>query len=474
MSDVEIWFRDPHSYVRECVKAGVSNLIWKYGTLAKYDIDAHRHACHYYPENRNFRVAVIGDQGMVVMDRHHNIFDPLAVYPVWTYGEHRIETLESWMASDCTPEMRERAMAEDRPTNEIPVIGQAHCVALNSLPNAKRAVEKKFWNLLAELQGDYPDCTLHIHGGNTFSRLCSGSFKSVDFYPRTQASMGLILPNGRSVTKRNMRDHMKWIHLLGFTITELQDPKMRCIFNIKAMEWAAENWNNRDDISSRPGPLSIAEVGVLARGGTPEPKLTKRPTRSRGKMKPLPGDKLYCGACSFADTCHLYREGSVCTVPSTDVAKLVELFGSRDSTKIIEGLGALISFDLERLEEGREHEVENNELDPHVTKIGDAVFKHGTTLAKLIDPSLRSAAVAINVGKGAAISVGEDKTPQALASQAVAALEAGGVPRDQITVEMIQKCIATGGNSTDLELIIASEAAKYSLPSFDEPIDIDP
>lgn len=470
-TETELWFRNPHSYIRECVIAGVRNTIWDRSLLRRLAIDPQRHAIHFYPAAQDFTTAAIGDQGMAVMDRQHGIGNPKAVYPVWQYGANTIETLEQWTATDCTEELRDRALAAGRPIDEIPVLGQRHLVAVAGLPNLTTGVGRKFFLLLEDLQHDYPHCTLHVSGTEAWASLFGRNIRSGDLNPRASAAKGFImLPNGRTVTMGDVWRHRKWLDLIGCAGSDLREPRNRCLFNIQAARWAAKNWDSRQDFELPTAPLGPVGLAALINGRNPERlKPRRRATRRRSQRNGRPlgpniGDKLYCGACSYANSCRQYREGSVCSVAGTDASKLAELFNSRNSDRIIEGLGLLIETDLERLDEGRQNEVADGELDPHVTKLGDNLFRHGTALAKLVDPRLRSAAVAINLNAGPA-QRDEDATPQALAANAVAALEQGGVPRDQISAEMVMKCMAADGDDTGLELIIAAEAAKYALPS---------
>ena len=462
-TEKEVWFRNPHSYIRECVLGGVRRVIWDRGVLRKLGIDPQRHAAHHYPITQDFLVAAIGDQGMAVMDRQHGWWDPLAVYPVWEYGQQDLDELERWMADDCTEELRARAIWLDRPPDEVPVLGQRHMVAVIRPPSLGSGVGLQFFGLLQDLQADYPDCVLHVHGIYSYPKLFGSNIRSVDIDARFRASMGEVqFPNGRRVKQEHAWRHRKWLDLLGFSTADLSIPRKRCLFAIKAAQWAAEHWDDEVVFGSTTDRLGPSGLAAVVNGRIPG----QRPVRSNRTRAgyELPGDKLYCGACSLADSCRSYREGSVCSVSGTDAEKLAKLFNTRDSDQIIKGLSALMEGDLERLEEGRRQEQDDGELSPHVTKLTDNLFRHGTALAKLVDPSLRSAAVAINLNGGGPVSIEGGKTPQALAADAVQALEAGGVPRDQITGEMVQKCLEAGGDETDLQLIIASAAAKYALP----------
>ena len=89
--------------------------------------------------------------------------------------------------------------------------------------------------------------------------------------------------------------------------------------------WATEAF--LVELHSEDGRTGIGEIlprGALrdlVNGRAPSRAKPVPSRRKRSKAGPLPGDKLFCGACSYADTCRAYREGSVCNVAGTDPGK---------------------------------------------------------------------------------------------------------------------------------------------------------
>jgi redox-regulated HSP33 family molecular chaperone len=118
---------------------------------------------------------------------------------------------------------------------------------------------------------------------------------------------------------------------------------------------------------------------------------------------------------------------------------LAETFGSRNADTIITGLSDLLRIQADRTERAIEKEIDEQELDPEVRKMINDLMKNGTMLAKLLKPELNGKGVTVNVGVNgqAAIAVA-NSDPNQLVANAVAALERQGVPRDQITADMIR------------------------------------
>jgi hypothetical protein len=162
--------------------------------------------------------------------------------------------------------------------------------------------------------------------------------------------------------------------------------------------------------------------------------------RTGAQVAAKPGDKVTCDSCSLADGCKVYRAGAVCSL-TKEGKSLAEMMRSRNSDQIIDALGGLVGKQAERLERAMEDEEEFQELSPEVTAMLNATFKNGVTLAKLIDPNLRSSPkVQVSVGPGAgSVSVGV--SPQQVMAQVIAELEAQGISRSEITPPMIQNIL---------------------------------
>jgi hypothetical protein len=117
------------------------------------------------------------------------------------------------------------------------------------------------------------------------------------------------------------------------------------------------------------------------------------------------------------------------------------MFKSRDADQIIDGLSTLLAANANRLEKGVEEEQAYGELDPEVTKIANQLFNQGVQLAKLIDPNLRGGTkVQVNVGGDAQVITAS--SPKQVMGSIVRELERRGIPREQITPEMVSGLLA--------------------------------
>lgn len=429
----EAWWRNPHSYVKELAEVGESlNVAWDRGILIKKRIDPVVHAQVYFGPNAEFRTLAIGPQGAAELGVNRGFDNPLAVYPVWEYGDD-FTVLENLVAN---PVGKDESLCDDVTIDpdQRPVWDQEHRVIVSNLPNARTPGSRPFYRHLDELQEEYPDCIIHIHGSYSMSLMMSKSYRAFDVEPRTYASQGKIyLPNGSYKQWAQVAaSQPSMIHLLGFQVDDMKVPRNRCMYNIKSHIWASKHWHeniafktqgkHNPDITS---PDSEAAV----------PETRSRSVRVRLGLTEQPGDKTICNDCSLAITCKYYRAESVCTLPGSDASPLAKMFGSRDADKIIDGLGTVMAAQVRRLEVGMANEEEDGELDKDVTAMMDKIFNNGIKLAKLIDPSLTKPSVVINNGSAAQVS-GAD--PKKLAAAVVRAFENNGVRREDITPEMFE------------------------------------
>lgn len=421
----EVWFRNPHNYVRELAEVGGPfRIAWDRGMLVKKRIEPVSHAKLYFGEDGDFQILCIGPQGSAHLDATHTLERPVAVYPTWEYGEN-FNILEEMVSSPIG--LDAEACSADIPLDQRPVVGQDHRVVVTNLPNAGLAANRPFYRHLRELQEEYPDCNLTLHGSYSFRVMFGQGFGSADFEPRTAAANGKVyLPNGKELAYARTVGQMQWVNLLGMSITDLKNPAPRCIFNIKSARWAAEHFTDKINFKTRGAVENVDPSSPVTRLPTTQSFL------STPGLEKKEGDMITCDTCSLANACKHYREGAVCTVNGSETNPLAKLFQSRDSSRIIDGLGTIVAAQTTRLERGMESEEEFGELDPHVTKMMNDIFNNGVKLAKLIDPTLTKPLVQIN-GAGAVAGA----SPKEMMASVVRALEDQGVRREDITTEMI-------------------------------------
>jgi len=435
----EVWFRNPHNYVRQLAEVGGPfRVVWDRGMLVKKRIDPVQHAKLYFGEDADVEILCIGTQGTAHLDLEHNIAKPKAVYPTWEYGEN-FNVLEEMVSSPIG--LDADACSAAVPLDERPVVGQPHRVVVTNLPNAQLGANRPFYRNLRELQEEYSDCILLLHGSYSYRVMFGMGFGAADVDPRTDAANGKVnLPNGKTLAYARTVGQLQWVNLLGMSVTDLKVPSERCIFNIKSARWAGENFTKNLKIKTR-GSTTV----------DPDAPMTVVPvtsaTRSDFRVEVQEGDMINCDSCSLSNTCKLYREGAVCSVQGTESNALAKMFQSRDSSKIIDGLGTVLAAQTDRLQRGMESEEEFGELDPEVTKMMNSIFGNGIKLAKLVDPTLSKPLVTINNGKVSAVA---GSSPKELGAAVLAELERQGIPRDQVTPAMFERMLLemTGGPVT--------------------------
>lgn len=428
----EIWVRNPDNYIKECVEVGITHLAWDYGILKKKSIDPDRFAQLYYGASLPWRALIIREQGAVEIDQDHNMDNPSAVYPVWEYGQP-IELLERYVTDQANTLERMRA---DKMCPDKPLDGQEHRVVIIRMPSGSTSPGRAFLRVLSQFQDEYPECIIHVHGLYSFRLMFALSFRSVDIEPRNLAQKGkVVLPSGKEMAFEYTSNEDQWVNLLGFKTVDLKIPRNRCMFNIRSALWAGEHFKEA--------------VKFRTRGFThvdPDDPMKKLP-QSRSimvhRVNPQEGDKFLCNLCSLQTACKYFRDGAVCIVPDSEPVELARFFKTRDADSIIDGLGTLLAAESSRLTKALAAEQEKEELYPETTKIINTLFDRGVKLAKLVDPRLAAAGaprISVTQINGA--------TPQGLVSSITEQFVAMGIPRSDITPDMVMKLL---NEQTDLK-----------------------
>ncbi len=426
----EVWMRNPDNYIKECIEVGAMSFAWDYGILRKKSIDPVRFA-QLYCGTSAWKALVIGEQGATLIDNEHDMENPAAVYPVWEFGG-RAETLEKLCASNMDPE-------------------QEHRVVIVRPPNGNTNIGRAFYRILQEIQEEYPECIIHVHGLYSYRLLFALGYRSVDVEPRELARMGKVtLPNGKECTYEYAAQEPHWINLLGMKPHELKVPRERCMYNIRSAMWAGEHFNEAIKFKTK-GFTHVDANDPLKRSPRNKTIMVRR-------QPAQPGDKFLCDVCSLQVSCKYFRTGAVCIVPDAEPTDLARFFNSRDSATIIQGLGNLAAVQTRRLEKALQKEHDVDGLSSETTKMINTLFDRMVKLAKLVDPALAGAGAAktniLNIG-----SVTAD-TPQALMAQIVDTFVAQGIPAAEITPAMIQRVMDDPDSIKNRAIDVASQEAK--------------
>lgn len=452
----ELWYRNPHDYIRELVEAREHLVAWDRGILVKRKIDPIKHAELYFGEGVDWRVLAIGLNGTAEYRPGDSTYKPTAVYPTWGYGEDQAlleELVECPVGSDETICSNTSVSGDERP-----VFGQEHIVVITDLPDARSGPGRAFFAYLKTLSEDNPGCKIYIHGSYSFRIAFGMGFHCADFEPRTVAQRGdIFLPTGKRVKFERGANYGSWLTAFGFTAADLAIPAKRCIFNIKSTRWAADYYEDMYAPSVRKS--SSSSVDTVTPSASFAPKGGKA-LSARAGASAKEGDKFNCDTCSLSTQCSYFREGAVCGIPGAEPKSLASFFNTRDSSTILDGLAIIVSANARRLDKGIAAENSLGDISPEVTKLMGQVFGQGEKLAKLIDPSLRGGAnVQVNVGAGSQASVVAAADPRQLVASVIQQLENKGIDRENITPEMISTAVKqmTDPSAARREL----EAARY-------------
>lgn len=400
-------------------------MAWDRGLVAKRgDLDIRLFSDENVPTCYDYRNLLIGEQGAAEIDRNTTMRAPKAVYPVWDYTSQGFDELERMVNSPRgeDPKWYNNAIL---PPDQRPVEGQEHRVIVIRTPDFNGSLESKtFYPRLADLQLEFPEAIIHIHGSYSYRAIFGLALRSGDVEPTMGRGGTVFLPMGKRVKSGEVSKFQQWIHLLGARCDDLKVPRNVCMFNIRSALWAGSHYG--ETVPFRVATSELSRVPKL---------LSYSPGTAVGTE-----DKFLCDRCSLAVSCKYYREGAVCSLPGSESVELSRFFATRDSDHIIAGLTRILGVQSDRLESGVKTEELTGELDPEVTRIADSLFERALKLAKLLNPALdpKRPLVNVNTSGPTQVNAGGSVNVQEMVGQVMAELEAKGVPRDHITADMIE------------------------------------
>lgn len=377
-----------------------------------------------------------------------------ATWPVWL-GTDGLDSLEHLLAEPIAT-----------------VSGQPHRVIISN-PGWRTPEERKYTLDVRALCANYPDAMIHLTGTDSYELMFGLEWDSVDIQ-LNYFDDDIHLPHGMKIVRDKWEQAwywQDWIEMLGFKPEQLTNPANRTErfrFNVRSAKWAAENYNSEDRIRRKYSPTRtiVMEKDVRARDRARAQRdaqwrnaktVAKRSLHLLGEK--VVGDYSHCDHCIVRATCNLARAGMVCALKETEMGELSRLLGTRNTDLIIDGLVKLIGAQADRTEEAiaAERMSGDGPTSPEVTRQINALFKNGTLLAKLIDPKLNGGATitnnTLNVNGGATPA----NNPRALIAEIVKQLELAGIPRDQITPDMIKTMLANGANQPALEGVVIQQ-----------------
>lgn len=458
----ELWLRNPQRSIRQALTEGVERFVFDQALLNHRRQSAHAFMReHFSGAGLNPEFIIVGDQGA----RLHNLFtefaNPLAVWPVWTFGDD-LEVLEQYLQAPhgedvllCTDEEIESSVR--------PVYRQPHRVFIAGIKNPHLPVVAKQIAEVRALCNDYPEAETHLTGAQAFSLLFGWGWNSVDWSADPLRVNGTIqFPNGwvLGFADREKWDmYSDWVELVGWSMKKTSRLEL-VNFHLRSVKWAAENYTSDARYKRRFSPTST-ELEGLAPSQMRSLTMQKTANWRRARTvaaRALPmyesadGDKALCNHCVLRTSCNLARADMVCAIEGTEMGELAKYLGTRNTDSIIEGMLKLLSVQADRMEDALVDERNNGETSPEVTRQMNSVFKNAGVVAKLIDPNLNGKGTTItnqtlNVhGSPTAVSMTD---PRQVMSAIVKELEQAGIPRNEITMDMIKGILSQSGQDAE-------------------------
>lgn len=425
----EIWYRNCLAYHREMIETNQFNVAMDAGYIAKRRFNAVQWANLTFGPAAPWRVLIIGSEEQGAREYRAGHEGTYAKYPVWF--------------ADTEPDIL-WAHLENEPKYII----------VSNLPDMRSQPGKNLLGVLETLQDDFPNTKLHVHGLYSFHCLFGYKFRSVDHNPREDAAVDkLYFYDGKLVYRKKLLEtpqllaaYEPWVELEGMKMADLEVPRNRCIFNIKSYIRASYMYRRSEKIAiprKNAAKNRFRQIEDVDTSQLDFKVVQSNRTLLRNKLPVVGGDLFACDTCTLALDCNTFRKGAVCAVGHSEASGLAKYFNTRNSETILDGLSKLMAIQADRLDTELLKEEVTGDTSKEATKMLKEMFDQGTKLAKLVDPSLRSAPkVTVNVGGQPELNGGGVPSPKQVITAAIRELELRGVPRADITPDMIKGLVA--------------------------------
>jgi hypothetical protein len=473
MSMTDIWFRNPDRAMSTLAQEGVSRITWTRQHLGRLRMDGIAYVRQFYMHTPiRPKIMLIGIQGTSEYHLFSKLHEPVAVYPTWSGKRDSLEMLMDYIEKPWGEDIY-RCTDLKVPSSLRPVSGQKHRVILHNCPRSVSGPGRQFWVQMDRIQRDHPEVELFVNGSKSFAVMFGLKFAAVDegLSDAGDDNRTFRLPNGVAIVLskpdaiQKLMIHKDWVKLLGFEPHELlSNNQARYAFRIRSARWAAKHWSNnfRWHLNSRnlaPDELEVSDEDYEPRNQTTSIVLRRKQFTLRE------ADKILCDRCRIQAGCRFYRAESICGLgpKESEMGDLEKYFESRNAGRIVDGLAHIVRLQARRLEAAMDNEASDPEgdLDPEITKMMKQVFDSGVKLAKLVDPNLAGPGtrVQVNVGTGGTEVISQS-SPREMMSVIVDTLERGGIPRDQITPNMVAGVLQGMANQSQQQAIEA-QVLKY-------------
>jgi hypothetical protein len=498
----ELWLRKPWLFSAQLIRDPFPRFVLSHGDLRELGATSPFQLLAELMPDTDWTYIIVGANSAQRYTHASGPDTAVARFPVWRHGANpeklvryaRVANESSWERVLVSPWVR-GARALDTPNPRI---------------TANKAT---LW--LYEVSRAFPQVLFHLHGGSSFRSAFGLHFGAADLNPVTKYSNDhsddpkLMLPNGRRVPFSQARKNLKWLHAVGFSVEDVRTEAGRIALAVASAQWAAENYADSARLGAeadgRPDPLDLrkaargrvstvdpADAGVtqlvmraprlevdpfpqmvgVAPDSEPEPYECLEPVAGGELIEVAEAperfayaDKIVCDSCSLADTCRYVRAGGVCIVPSSDMTKIVELFGTRDAVQLREALGAVLTRQATRYDkiaQAWDEDVaaiaerptkETVARSKHLMELETSLSRGTEALIKILDPSQRTPAVGVNVTVPALQQNTHIYNPAALVADVVRRLEQAGIDRAAITPAMVADVMREQGEQAGPKMI---------------------
>lgn len=436
---------------------GVSHLVFTRQNLGRQKHEGHVYVRQFYAATGiKPKIMVIGPGGASNYFLDDKIDSPRSVFPVWSAKNDKLSDLVK-LCADPVGDNEELCFSNTTPRMIRPVFGQEHRVVIYN----PVLILSDLWRSVKRIRADYPDVKFHLNGCQPFHFLFNNEFDSVDYDPASSRGSEIALPGGNLFRIScdpvfNLEKWQDWINLLGFSIDDvLRDIPTRIKFNIRSAMWAKSHY-----IDNFRWVKNVEDRNALADPSEEEyvPRNSRTIVSRRKRYSTKLAEKILCNRCSIAPGCKLFRSGQVCGLAESSMTDLTQFFQSRSADKIIDGLAEITKMQARRLQTASAAEELSGEFDPEVTKMQNSLFKNGVSLAKLINPELSGPGtrVQVNVGVNGNAEAVSLASPKQLMASVFRELESQGIPRDQITPEMVKGIISGMVHGSPMKSITAA------------------
>lgn len=437
----DLFWRNPRQYGDQLVSLGECNVSWDKGILDRYNIDQQKWSrIKFGPLGKKWRSYSVGLDYTVEYDADSGPGRPRGVYPTWDFNALPIEELD-WLIQNPWGDDLDFTTDLTIPFAERPVKGQPHRIFITNVPASNTLPGRKAIVLLADVQRKRPDVELHMHRQYDYGVLFGNGFKSGSLEPFELAGRGnLMFPDGSRIdVKTPAAKYMsKKTRAFGWEVTELAKEKTnRVLFNIQTGRFASLHW--KKDYKTPLNVPSDHKADSVSASADVAPLSIKR--LSPGLKGMEQGDRIICNVCSLKAKCGYYREGSVCTVPGSQMKKLAEQFKTTNPDAIKEGMRQVLERQANVVDERlQDHESRGqDDIDPNLMKDMNSLFANAHKLYQLERPK---PGMNLNIGINASGVTVQGNDPRQIAAHITAELEAAhgvGNVTDEMVMQRLQE-----------------------------------